>query len=131
MIYLDTSFVIAAVEDSGPAGTKALRALAENPDEKFAISALVLMECLVLPLRTDNYRVRLKYERFFETLEILELDEPALTRAAELRAKHTISTTDAMHLACADYNLCTGFWTNDKRLNKIASGLAVKVFPEI
>lgn len=131
MIYLDTSFVIAAIEDAGAAGNKARQALAGQTDERFAVSTLVVLESLVLPLRTDDYRTRLSYERFFETLEVLNLDEPVMVRAAELRAKHTISTTDAIHLACADFNLCTDFWTNDKRLNKVANGLTVKVFPAL
>lgn len=129
MIYLDTCVVIAAIENEGTVGERARQALTELANERFAVSPLVTMEALVVPIRNDNYRLRLRYEKFFEPLEMLELDEPTLVRAAELRARHTLSIGDAMHLAAAQMNMCEGFWTNDKRLNKIAGGLSIKVLP--
>lgn len=129
MIYLDTCVVISAVEKEGPVGERARQALTSLTTERFAVSPLVTMEALVVPVRNDDYRLRLRYEKFFETLEMLELDEPTLLRAAELRARHTISMGDAIHLACAQMNLCAEFWTNDKRLKKIAGSLSITVLP--
>jgi predicted nucleic acid-binding protein len=129
VIYLDTCVIISAIENEGAVGERARQALTELSTERFAVSPLVAMEALVVPIRHDNYRLRLRYEKFFESLEMLELDEPTLVRAAELRARHSLSLGEAMHLACAQVNLCEGFWTNDKRLNKIAGGLSIRVLP--
>ncbi|WP_164520339.1 PIN domain-containing protein [Specibacter cremeus] len=86
MIYLDSCIVIYAAEDGGPSGDAVRRRLVEAGEAIVAISPLVILECLVGPLRDDNLVLRDHYEQLFEQFRVLDLDPKAYRRAAELRA---------------------------------------------
>lgn len=124
MIYLDSCIVIYATEDAGPRGASLRRMLAEAGGEIVAISPLVMLECLVGPLRDDNLMLRDHYERVFTQFHVLDLGSDVYRRAAELRAKHGIRTPDALHLAAAQLSGCDVLWTNDARLARASHGLA-------
>ena len=127
MIYLDSCMVIYAVADDGERGSSVRQRLAEAGDQVVAISPLVMLECLVGPLRADNLVLHDHYRRAFEKFRILESGVAEHLRAAELRARHGLRTPDAIHLAIAQLSGCTELWTNDDRLASAAHGLVVRV----
>ncbi|WP_159096536.1 type II toxin-antitoxin system VapC family toxin [Miniimonas sp. S16] len=125
MIYLDSCLVIYAAEDRGDRGETARRAIrsADGP----AISPLVMLECLVGPLRSGDFALRGRYEHMFGELSVVDLEQSAFVRAAELRALHGVRTPDALHLAAAQLSGCREFWTNDERLARASNGFARNV----
>lgn len=126
MIYLDTCLVICAIEADGETATAVLTAL-ERTDEQIAVSPLVLMECLVGPLRSGNETVVDTYERFCETVVTLALTTETFRAAARLRAEFGLKAPDAIHLAAARMAGCSALWTNDHRLARAAGDFAVNV----
>ena len=127
MIYLDSCVVIYAVEDHGARGDEVRRQLIESTDVVVAISPLVILECLVGPLREENLVLHDHYVRALKQFRLLPLEPEHYVRAAELRARHGIRTPDALHLAAAQLHGCDQLWTNDNRLAAAASGLSVVV----
>ncbi|MDR0627028.1 MAG: PIN domain-containing protein [Bifidobacteriaceae bacterium] len=128
MIYLDSSFLIELVEDPGPWGAAADGALAELPDEVFAVTPLVLMECLVGPLKQNDFDLEDAYRQAIAGLQMIPLDQPVFERAARLRAAANVKTPEAIHWAAAKLGGCTALWTADGRLAKAAAGFAVDKF---
>lgn len=126
MIYLDSNILIYAIEDATPRGDRVRAALAAA-DDTVAVSALVLHECLVGPLRAQNFDLRDRYTRVIDKLAQIELDTAVFVRAAELRATFGIRTPDALHLAAAQIGGCSVLWTNDTRLAAASLGLAIDV----
>lgn len=127
MIYLDSCVVTYAVEDRGARGDEVRRRLIESADVVVAISPLVILECLVGPLREENLVLHDHYVRALKQFRMLPLEPDHYVRAAELRARHGIRTPDALHLAAAQLHGCDQLWTNDNRMAAAASGLSVVV----
>lgn len=126
MIYLDSCLVIYAIEPNGEA-TEAVLAAIEAADEPFAVSPLVLMECLVGPLRNGHAAQVAAYESFVDSIETVPLTTKVFRRAAELRATTQLKTPAAIHLAAAEVGGCSAMWTNDRRLTAAAGDFAVAV----
>lgn len=124
MIYLDSCLVIYAIEPNGAASEAVITALAQTHDA-VAVSPLVMMECMVGPIRAGDQGLRRTYEEFFEVLEIIPLTAEIFRLAAELRGRTGLRTPDAIHLAAARHAGCTALWTNDHRLAAVAGELAV------
>lgn len=124
MIYLDSCVLIYAVEDDGPRGTAVRQLLADAGDTEVAISPLVMLECLVGPLRADDLVLGDHYRRAFDNFRVVDAGVAEHVRAAELRAKHGLRTPDAIHLAVAQLSGCAQLWTNDNRLAAASHGLA-------
>lgn len=127
MIYLDSCVVIYAVEDHGARGDEVRRRLIGSTDVVVAISPLVILECLVGPLREENLVLHDHYVRALKQFRLLPLEPEHYVRAAELRARHGIRTPDALHLAAAQLHACDQLWTNDNRMAAAASGLSLVV----
>jgi predicted nucleic acid-binding protein len=127
VIYLDSCIVIYAIEDDGPRGIEVRRRLAAARDAVVAIGPLVVLECLVGPLRSENLALHDHYRRAFERFRMVEHGVAEFSRAAELRARHGIRTPDALHLATAQLVGCDELWTNDTRLAAASQGLAVDI----
>ncbi len=127
MIYLDTCLVIYAVEQPESAGLAVRQRMAENGDQEFAISPLVVMECLVGPVKSGDARLRALYHRYLDTFVSVPLDVTVAVRAAELRASFGFKTADALHLGAAIESGCSQFWTNDRRLSGAVGDFAVVV----
>lgn len=127
MIYVDTCLVVYAFEDHPVWGAKAREALAAVPAGCLAISSLVKLECLVAPLRTNNLTLQSHYERGLAHFSLLALTDEVFMRAAELRARFSLRTSDALHLAAAQCHGCEALWTNDNRLAQASRGLAQQV----
>ena len=130
MIYLDSCIVIYAAEDRGPRGDLVRARLQSAGEENVAISSLVMLECLVGPLRDGDLGLSDRYDELFAQFRVLQLDERVCRRAAELRALNGIRTPDALHLAAAQLSGCRALWTNDRRLAAASHGLAVDIAHE-
>jgi len=129
-IYLDSCLVIYFIEQHPRFGPMINRAIESHLGTQFCISPLVELECLVVPLRQGNQALIARYEMFFQDYARLEINADIYRKAAQLRAAHGIKTPDALHLATAQYHVCTGFWTNDERLDTIAERMAVNVLAQ-
>ena len=127
MIYLDSGVVIYSAELDGDVGDGVRQRLAEASDRQFCISPLVIMECLVKPLRENDYRLHDHYQRLFDQLERLPLAEDVFVRAAQLRADSGVGMQDAIHVAAAQRHECGELWTTDERLAKQYPGFARNV----
>ena len=125
MIYLDSCIVIYLVEKHPVFYTPLDRQFREHAAEGFAISPLVILECLVGPLKQGDVTLQGRFERFFTTVTLLPCDETIFREAARLRVRFGVKTPDALHLSVADRYGCTQFWTNDDRLK--VSPLAANV----
>jgi predicted nucleic acid-binding protein len=87
-------------------------------------STLVLTEVLVTPLKQgDVARARatsLELRRF-PNLRIRPVDVPVAERAADLRYRHGLRTSDAVHAATGLQNRADWMVTNDLKLRRVAS----------
>lgn len=128
MIYLDSCLLVYLVEEHPERADPVRQAIAADADQPFAISPLVRMECLVRPLRDGDLALAKRFGTAFERFVSLPLDDEAFGLATALRARFSLKTPDALHLACAQRHGCTALWTNDARLSRAAHGLAIDVF---
>lgn len=132
MIYLDACFLIYAVEGIGPRGDAARRALGGAASgQRFAISPLVAMECLVKPFRQADLRLEDDYRAAFTDFEMLTIPPTVFERAARLRASARIKTPDALHWAIAHSAGCRRLWTGDAGLAAAAKGFAIDPFVDV
>ena len=127
MIYLDTCLLIYAFEDPQGRGAVVRDAINEQGDREFAISGLVVMECLVGPIKRQDVASRSQYDRYLAEFVPLPIDRPVFVDAAELRAHHGLKTPDALHLAAALSGGCAALWTNDHRFARAAGSFAVTI----
>ena len=80
-----------------------------------------------MPLRLQNQDLLVKFEKWFATVEVLEIQSIEFRKAAELRANFKpLRTPDALHLATAIRYGCE-FWTNDDRLNSVAPVIVTNI----
>ena len=125
LIYLDACILIYAIERDPVYGVRTLAALASKPTGGFAISPLTKLECLVKPLKTGDLVLQRYYEAALTQLVLLPMTEDVFLQAAQLRARFSLKTPDALHLACAQHHGCEALWTNDERLAVAGHGLAL------
>jgi predicted nucleic acid-binding protein len=125
LIYLDSCLLVYSVERHPTFGPPLEQALADRPDEVFAISPLVRMECMVKPLRQPELGLAPIFQAVFPRYLNLQVPEAAYDEAARIRADHNLRTPDALHLAVARVGGCAALWTNDDRFAKAAPGFAV------
>ena len=124
MIYLDACLLIYLIERHALWGAPVADAIARAGETRFGISPLVKCECLVGPLKRGDPVLERAYTEIFEVLVSLAMPEPVFLQAAQLRARFTLRTPDALHLSCAQYHQCVALWTNDDRLAHASHGLA-------
>ena len=92
---------------------------AETGARSLVVSALTLLEVLVVPYRSGDLALAERYEQVLTRsrgLEMVELDRAVLRAAAQLRAIHGLRTPDAIQMAVALSRRCSVFVTNDRRL---------------
>ena len=128
LIYLDSCVVIHAFEDETDTGERVRAALSREQDGRFAVSPLVMLECLVAPIRSGNIVLQRYYEEGFRQFDIIDVTQEAYLHAAHLRARFGLKTPDALHIATAQHRGCSALWTNDQRLASASRGFAVNVF---
>ena len=124
LIYLDACLLIYLVERHGRWRGPVADALAAAEEARFAISPLVKLECLVGPIARGDPVLERAYVELFELFVSLAMPEPVYLQAAQLRARFSLKTPDALHLACAQHHRCAAIWTNDNRLAHASHGLA-------
>lgn len=130
LIYLDSCICVYAIESASRFHGDVIKALASQPEAQFAVSHLVMAECLVGPLKSGNSFVVQDYEALFKRVAILDLNEAVFRQAAHIRAQGNLKMPDALHLACAQFHGCTALWTNDERLADVSGGLAESIVGE-
>lgn len=127
LIYLDSCLLIYSVEGHPDWTSRVRAAMAPQDMERFAISSLVRMECLIKPLRQANRELQQRYERGLNEFVQLDLPESVYRAAANIRALSNLRTPDALHLACAQHHGCAALWTNDERMTQAGHGLVVNI----
>ncbi|MGA1835960.1 type II toxin-antitoxin system VapC family toxin [Herbiconiux sp. 11R-BC] len=127
MIYVDSNVLIYALEDATPRGDAIRRRFVEMGGQ-LAYSPLVRMECRVKPLRDEHSLTLRRFDRVFAEMKLFDIPPAVYDLAATARATHQLKAMDAIHLATAQFHLCTGFWTHDDRLRAAAGGLAIETF---
>lgn len=87
-------------------------------------SELVILETLVKPYRDDRPELARDYEAILSRskgLTLINISRRVLRTAALLRARHTLRTADAIHLASCVVSGCRTFLTNDRRFPRSAN----------
>ena len=90
-------------------------------------SGLTLMEVLVVSYRSGNSTLADRYETLLtrsRNLRFVDIDQPVLKAAAQLRATTKLKPPDAIQVAAALVANCRAFLTNDRRIPS-PSGLKV------
>jgi predicted nucleic acid-binding protein len=129
VIYLDTAFCVYLVEHPGRRGERARQLL--DSAERFAISPLVLMECLVKPLREADTALEDDYRLTLGELAKLPIEAETYERAARLRAATGVKTPHALHWATAALTGCAAVWTADAAFSAKSSGFAIDQFADL
>jgi len=120
VIYADANVIIRLLE--GDATTRApieARLLPLRGTGRFlCTSRLTRLECRVKPLRHGDTALLALYDAVFTSAEIalLDISEPVLEKATELRAHLNVKTPDAIHLASAIVGGAVAFLTGDRNL---------------
>ena len=126
MIYLDAVSCIYAVESPTTRGQR-VRQMLGNLQEEFCVSQLVLMECLVKPLKIGDVVMEQRIRNFIGDMTMLEITPAVFDRAAHIRATTGLKTPDALHLATAIISGCDAMWTGDTEMAKRSGGFAIDV----
>jgi predicted nucleic acid-binding protein len=123
-IFLDTAPLIYFIEEH-PYYAPLLSELFISeriPFCRFVSSVITLTEVLVLPLREGKNDLAQKYEAILinsQSIDILGINIETAKITAQLRAKYSLKTPDAIQIATAIYCSADYFLTNDKRLKSI------------
>jgi len=86
---------------------------------EIVVSALTLLEVLVVPYRAGNIELAERYEAVLTRsrgIRMVDLSRDHLRLAAQLRAASGVPTPDALQLAVSLASRCSAFVTNDRRL---------------
>ena len=128
-IFLDACIFIYIIEKHPIYADKIEVLMNGINDGIFCFSSLVRLECLVMPLRTNDIQLQKLYKTFFDAQNFLAMPPDVYDRAAQLRADSLgLKTPDALHIATAQYHSCNELWTNDNRLDKTAPSLVKNIF---
>jgi len=127
MIYLDSCVLTYLVQRDPVLAAPIARAMYARPDDLYAISPLVEMECLVGAFKQNSAELEAAFRAVMRSCLSLAVPREAFEDAARLRAQYNLKTPDALHLAIAQRGRCTALWTNDDRLSQAAPGYTVNV----
>jgi predicted nucleic acid-binding protein len=133
LIYLDTSVVIYSVEQV-PDYYQILEPLwekVEGGEVRVCSSELIVLETLVLPLRTGNQNLLQAYDQLLlsPSLQLIPIHQEILRNAAQLRGDYNFKTPDAIHLATALRENCNLLLTNDVQFRRV-TGLSVTILQD-
>jgi predicted nucleic acid-binding protein len=110
-----------AQEEFGPAAGRLLQA-AEEGKYRLVCSILTLLEILVVPKRNGQEDLCRRYREIFQSfpnLAVLGLDTEIAEIASDLRARYSVRTPDAIHIATAIRAGAAAFISGDGRLNRV------------
>jgi predicted nucleic acid-binding protein len=133
LVYLDTAPVIYTIERH-PEYWQSLIPLwtaLQSQTIQIISSELLLLECLVNPIKTNNTTLIDAYEQFLSAqITLFPIHESILRSAAELRARTKLKTPDSIHIATALSQKATLFLTNDQGITNI-DGLNITVLKDL
>jgi predicted nucleic acid-binding protein len=92
---------------------------ADSGKLQLVVSALTLLEVLVVPYRAGDAALAQRYEAVLTRsrgVRMIDLTRDHLRLAAQLRAATGVATPDALQLAALLAAGCSAFLTNDRRL---------------
>ena len=128
MIYLDSVLCVYAIESTTWRGDRTKAVLRD--DQAYCVSQLVLMECLVQPLKAANLALEERYRRYLGGMTMIDITPEVFERAAHVRASTGLKTADALHLAAALAGGCDAVWTADAEFAKRSGGYAIDVLAD-
>lgn len=133
IVYLDTAPIVYSIErhaDYWQLLTPLWQKLQAGTIQLIS-SELLILECLVKPLKTNDTILVNAYENFFANrIILLPIQESILRDAAQLRANSKLKTPDSIHAATAISNSSTLFLTNDTGFHN-TPGLSVVVLKDV
>lgn len=133
IVYLDTAPIIYSIErhvDYWQLLTPLWQKL-QAGNITLVSSELLILECLVMPLKTNNRVLIDAYEQFLSTrITLHPIEESILRLAAQLRARNKLKTPDSIHAATALSHSPTLFLTNDAGFHDIPN-LSVVVLKDV
>ncbi len=127
-IYWDTMLFVYWIEDD-PRYAKVIRQLLlkmEKRRDQLCTSTFAVGEALVGPHKTGSEEAATRMLEVFRSpfVEVVPFGIEAAQHYASIRASHSISPPDAIHLACAASAGTDLFLTNDKNLvGKVIPGI--------
>jgi len=121
---VDTMVFVYHFEDHGEFGPAAGRLLkaAEEGRCRLVCSILTLLEILVVPKRNGQEELCRRYREIFQSfpnLAVVDLGPEIAEVASDLRAKHSLRTPDAIHVATAIRAGAAAFVSGDGRLGRV------------
>ncbi len=121
---VDAMLFVYHFEDNPEFGPRAAEIFqgAEDGLHQLVTSVLSLMEVLVIPKRHGMTALAQRYREIFESfpnLKVLPIDEAIIEIAADLRARYSLRTPDALHIATAIHGGADEFLSNDKALQRV------------
>ncbi|OUL23387.1 VapC toxin family PIN domain ribonuclease [Nostoc sp. T09] len=134
IIYIDTLVLIYTVE-TNPDYYSLLQPLwlkFQLGEIEIASSELILLETLVVPLKSGNTALVANYEQLllYSEMRLIPISQTILRQAANIRANTNLKTPDAIHAATALSISCNQFITNDKAFHNVP-GLPVVILSEV
>ena len=124
VIGIDTALFIYLLEENERYIKKVERifSMLEHGRMRGVFSVVGLIEILTGPKKQKNYALASHYREIithFPHLTIVGINEQIVEVASDLRARYSIATPDAIHIATAIDSGADAFITNDKALKKI------------
>ena len=123
-VGIDTAIIIYLIEENlrfSPVIAPLFEA-ADAGELELVVSALTLLEVLVVPYRAGNIALAERYEIVLTRsrgVRMIDLTREHMRLAAQLRAASSVATPDALQLATCLASRCSAFVTNDRRLPSI------------
>ena len=130
ILYLDTNVLVYSFEAKNELRDLSRRWLdwhAEQPGALVVTSRLTVLEALIGPVKESNTARLQRTETALDQLLIIDLDDAVIRRAAEIRARHSFRTPDALHLATAVEAQADIYVTADRRLKSFKGVRVVDV----
>lgn len=123
-IGIDTVVFIYLLENKGAAAERATQLLkrVEAGSMEAVFSSIGMIEILTGPKQLGREDLAVQYKEYlarFPHLTIAGINERIVDIAADLRARYSIRTPDAIHIATAIDFGAEQFFTNDRALKKI------------
>ena len=123
-VGIDTAIIIYLIEENQlfSAVIAPLFEAADAGELELGVSALALLEVLVVPYRAGNIALAERYEIVLTRsrgVRMIDLTREHMRLAAQLRAASSVATPDALQLATCLASRCSAFVTNDRRLPSI------------
>lgn len=113
--------------------TKIILSRVESGQCQAVTSTVTIMELTVHPWRMNRPDIARQYEVLlanFPNLQLLEVNRDIARQAAQLRANYNLRPAGALQVASAIVHGATAWVSNDKKLMRLTSTLAVIILDE-